>query len=39
MRGWVSKQPSSIEELVAKHSQAARKLLDALRAKRAHRNK
>jgi len=36
MRGWVSTQPASIEALVTNHPDAARKLLDALRAKRAN---
>jgi hypothetical protein len=35
-RGWVSEQPASIEALVDNHPEAARKLLDALRAKRAN---
>jgi len=37
-RGWVSEQPASIEALVDNHPEAARKLLDALRAKRASRS-
>jgi len=33
-RGWVAAQPASVEALVAEHPDAARKLLDALQAKR-----